>query len=203
MEFSKLAELDIESMTMEEIAELAELAKGIAKKAGDATKANASALKAKYEADRVADNNSLQTSVKATKLVGNYDKPTKFSGTIQIIDGVLHITDFSLGSAIRGNVAASFSKGAKFTIDGSKTYKFDNDSNLNFGEFKIGDDVELNSGKRVLLALGYSVKSKKDSKEASATPKLKALEDSVKARIGVYTLDGSTYTIDELLNASE
>ena len=208
MEFSKLAEMDIAEMTMEELAEFAAQATAIAKKAKDASKANESALKAKYEADKIADSNSIQASIKHLSLtpnglVGIYDNPPKFSGTIQTIDGVLHITDFSLGSAIRGNVAPSFARGVKFTIDGKKTWQFNKDSNLNFDEFGIGEIVELTSGKRVLLALGYAVKSKKDSKEASSTSKLKALDDTVKDRIGVIMNDGATCTLAELLDASE
>ena len=203
MEFSKLAKMDISEMTMEELAEFATQATAIAKKAKDASKANESALKAKNEADRITDNNSLQSSIMNAELVGNYDKPTKFTGTIQIIDGIRRITDFSLGSAVRGNVADSFSKGVKFTIDGQKTWKYTYSSNLNFGEFTVGQDVELNSGKRVLLALGYSVKATADKTEGSSTPKLRKLEDTVKARIGVILNDGSTATLSELLEASE
>ena len=119
------------------------------------------------------------------------------------MNGVLRITDFSLGSAVRGNVAPSFAKGVKFTIDGQKTWKYTASSNLNFGEFTVGQDVELTSGKRVLLALGHAVKAKKESAEASSTSKLKALDDTVKARIGVILNDGSTATLSELLEASE
>ena len=61
----------------------------------------------------------------------------------------------------------------------------------------------MTSGNRVLLALGYAVKSKKDSKEASSTSKLKALDDTVKDRIGVIMNDGATCTLAELLDASE
>ena len=203
MEFSKLAELDIESMTMEELKEFSEKATAIAKKAKDASKKNESALKAKYEADKIADGDTIQASIKSVELVGNYEKPTTFKGTIQTIDGVLHIIDWNLGSAVRGSVAASFSNGVKFTIDGEKTYTFDANSNLNFGEFAIGDSVELTNGKRVLLALGISVKAKAESAEASSTSKLRKLEDSVKARVGVVLADDSIATLDELLNASD
>ena len=207
MEFSKLAELaelDIASMSIEDIADLAVQAQALAKKAKVASKANESALKAKYIADRATDGDAIQASVKSVELVGNYDKPTTFKGTIQTIDGVLHITDFSIGSAVRiGGVAASFSNGVKFTIDGEKNYTFDANSNLNFGEFAIGDSVELTNGKRVLLALGISVKAKAESAEASSTSKLRKLEDSVKARVGVVLADDSIATLDELLNASD
>ena len=204
MEFSKLAELDIESMTMEELKEFSEKATAIAKKAKDASKKNESALKAKYVADRATDGDAIQASVKSVELVGNYDKPTTFKGTIQTIDGVLHITDFSIGSAVRvGGVADSFSKGCKFTIDGSNKFKFTANSNLNFGEFTVGQKVELTNGKRVLLALGISVKAKAESAEASSTSKLAKLEDSVKARVGVVLADDSIATLDELLNASD
>ena len=204
MEFSKLAEMNIADMTMEELAEFAAQATAIAKKAKDASKANTSALKAKYVADRATDSDTIQASVKSVELVGNYDKPTTFKGTIQTIDGVLHITDFSIGSAVRiGGVAASFSNGVKFTIDGEKTYTFDANSNLNFGEFAVGDSVELTNGKRVLLALGISVKAKAESAEASSTSKLRKLEDSVKARVGVVLADDSIATLDELLTASD
>ena len=204
MEFSKLAEMNIADMTMEELAEFAAQATAIAKKAKDASKANESALKAKYVADRATDSDTIQASVKSVELVGNYEKPTTFKGTIQTIDGVLHITDFSIGSAVRiGGVAASFSNGVKFTIDGEKNYTFDANSNLNFGEFTIGDSVELTNGKRVLLALGISVKAKAESAEASSTSKLRKLEDSAKARVGVVLADDSIATLDELLTASD
>ena len=204
MEFSKLAEMNIADMTMEELAEFAAQATAIAKKAKDASKANESALKAKYVADRATDGDAIQASVKSVELVGNYDKPTTFKGTIQTIDGVLHITDFSIGSAVRiGGVAASFSNGVKFTIDGEKNYTFDANSNLNFGEFAIGDSVELTNGKRVLLALGIAVKANADKTEGSSTPKLRKLEDSVKARVGVVLADDSIDTLDELLTASD
>ena len=203
MEFSKLAEMNIADMSQEELAEFALQATAIAKKARVASKANESELKAKREAYRAKDSVAIQASVKSVELVGNYDNATKFSGTIQIVNGVLRITDFNLGSAVRGNVAPSFAKGVKFTIDGKKTWQFDKDSNLNFDEFGVGEIVELTSGKRVLLALGYAVKAKKESAEASSTSKLKALDDTVKARIGVILNDGSTATLAELLDASE
>ena len=196
--------MNIADMTMEELAEFAAQATAIAKKAKDASKANESALKAKYIADRATDGDAIQASVKSVELVGNYDKPTTFKGTIQTIDGVLHITDFSIGSAVRiGGVAASFSNGVKFTIDGEKTYTFNAESNLNFGEFTVGQEVELTNGKRVLLALGISVKAKAESAEASSTSKLRKLEDSVKARVGVVLADDSIATLDELLTASD
>jgi hypothetical protein len=199
LSLSELAAIDVANLPIEDLAEYSKALTASAQKVSKQATANKDAIKDKRVADNKTDSTSLTASILGTSLVGNFDKPQKVTGTLQIIDGKLHLTDFTLGSSVRvGGVANSFSKGCKFTIDGSNKFKFTAKSNLNFGEFTVGQEVELTNGKRVLLALGISVKAKAESAEASSTSKLAKLEDSVKARVGVILADGSKATLGEL-----
>ena len=206
LSLSELAAIDVANLPIEDLAEyskaLSATAKVVSKQATDSK----DAIKAANAANIATDTDGIKAAIVAMipNLVANYSNKVKASFTLELVDGTINLADFSLGSSVRvGGVSASFSNGVKFTIDGEKTYTFDAESNLNFGEFAVGDSVELTNGKRVLLALGIAVKANADKTEGSSTPKLRKLEDSVKARVGVVLADGSIATLAELLTASD
>ena len=210
---SELAAIDVANLPIEDLAEyskaLSATAKVVSKQATDSK----DAIKVANAANIAMDTDNIKAAIVAMipNLVANYTNKVKASFTLEIVNGEINLDDFNLGSSVRvGGVAASFSNGVKFTIDGNTHYIFNAESNLNFGEFAIGENVELTNGKRVLLALGYSVKAtqfKADgvtkTSEASSTGKLAKLEDSVKARVGVILGDGQIATLAELLTASD
>lgn len=203
---SELAAIDVANLPIEDLAEyskaLSATAKVVSKQATDSK----DAIKIANAANIATDTDGIKAAIVAMipSLVANYSNKVKASFTLEVVNGEINLADFSLGSSVRvGGVAASFSNGVKFTIDGNTHYPFDAESNLNFDEFAIGESVELTNGKRVLLALGISVKAKAESAEASSTSKLRKLEDTVKDRIGVILADGSIATLAELLTASD
>jgi hypothetical protein len=206
LSLSELAAIDVANLPIEDLAEyskaLSATAKVVSKQATDSK----DAIKIANAANIATDTDGIKAAIVAMipSLVANYSNKVKASFTLEVVDGEINLADFNLGSSVRvGGVAASFSNGVKFTIDGNTHYTFNAESNLNFGEFAIDENVELTNGKRVLLALGISVKAKAESAEASSTSKLRKLEDSVKARVGVVLADGSIATLDELLTASD
>ena len=143
---------------------------------------------------------------KFTITVDDSEKATK--GAVKLI--LDSYTPVGIGGN-GGSVASPLFSGDKFDhfkINGKATATIKHNDYDNLKDdakavIAVGTSIKLDSGKKLLCALGVAVRAKAASAEGTSTPKIIALGDATKATISVVDVDGVETSLVEYIKANK